>query len=653
MFSESRGRRAWHMPVRFAVVAIVGLLVVGIGAVDPGGAVGVWPPPAAAEAVEASAIPAATSQMQRIDAVTFEAGERNPQSVVTDGLFAYAGTRTSPGQVVKVRLSDMTRVGSLTLNEGENILYSAVTDGVFGYFGTDTSPGRVVKVRLSDMTRVGSVTLNEGESFLTTAVTDGVFGYFGTYTSPGQIVKVRLSDMTRVGSVTLGDVGRFLVTAVTDGVFGYFGTILVPGSVVKVRLSDLAPVDSLTLDFGTSSVTASVTDGVFGYFGTYNIPGRVVKVRLSDLSVVGLKELNVSENKLVSAISDGVFAYFGTDATPGTVVKVRLSDLERVDSVDLNPGEGEPAAGVTDGVFGYFAVDTSPGRMVKVRLSELAPQAPGQPGIPAVDVQSGSLTVTVVPSATGGAAASYDVTATPTTLGPASGSCEVVTPATSCVVSGLSTSGGYRVTVVARNAAGSSPASEPSAVVTPGAGSSTPQFDDVDPEKFFTEATSMLKLRGITTGISGTNNFRPSGRVTRAEMATFLYRMAGEPPVGACTFQDQAQIPGFARPGACWLKAEDITTNDPFNPNGLVNRAQMAAFLYRFAGKPPTGPCTFQDQAQIPSFAAPGACWLKANGITTNDPYNPVADVTRAQMAAFLYRTGGTLGYWISDNVVG
>ena len=35
--------------------------------------------------------------------------------------------------------------------------------GLFAYFGTDTDPGRVIKVRLSDFTRVGAVTLNSGE----------------------------------------------------------------------------------------------------------------------------------------------------------------------------------------------------------------------------------------------------------------------------------------------------------------------------------------------------------------------------------------------------------------------------------------------------------------------------------------------------------
>ncbi len=112
------------------------------------------------------------------------------------GGFAYFGTGTWPGIVVKVRLSNFSRVGALPLNAGENNLDSAVIDptGGFAYFGTGTSPGRVVKVRLSDFNRVGVLTLNAGEDYLSSAVIDptGGFAYFGTDTTPGIVVRVDL-----------------------------------------------------------------------------------------------------------------------------------------------------------------------------------------------------------------------------------------------------------------------------------------------------------------------------------------------------------------------------------------------------------------------------------------------------------------------------
>src|SRR2546428_12102006 len=80
-----------------------------------------------------------------------------------------------------------SRVGALTLNAGENYLASAVIDSAagFAYFGTQTDPGIVVKVRLSDFTRGGCISLNTGELRINSAVIDSAagFAYFGTETN--------------------------------------------------------------------------------------------------------------------------------------------------------------------------------------------------------------------------------------------------------------------------------------------------------------------------------------------------------------------------------------------------------------------------------------------------------------------------------------
>src|SRR3989442_10389810 len=73
-----------------------------------------------------------------------------------------------------------SRVGALTMKAGENYLASAVIDSAagFAYFGTQTDPGIVVKVRLSDFARVGSLTLNRGESGAFSAFIDSAAGFF-------------------------------------------------------------------------------------------------------------------------------------------------------------------------------------------------------------------------------------------------------------------------------------------------------------------------------------------------------------------------------------------------------------------------------------------------------------------------------------------
>jgi surface protein len=155
---------------------------------------------------------------------------------------------------------------------------------------------------------------------------------------------------------------------------------------------------------------------------------------------------------------------------------------------------------------------------------------------------------------------------------------------------------------------------------------------------YFSEASCWLKEEGITTG---TTSYNPSWDVTRAQMAGFLYRAAGSPVVANYVFKDEAQIPSWARTAADWLKAQGITTNDPYRPNDRVSRAEMAAFLWRAAGSPAASNHVFRDEAAIPAYARPASDWLKAQGITVNDPYTPRSNVTRAQMAAFLWRAEG------------
>ncbi|MBI4341918.1 MAG: filamentous hemagglutinin N-terminal domain-containing protein, partial [Candidatus Omnitrophica bacterium] len=163
--------------------------------------------------------------------LTLESPEKFLLSAIIDqpNGFAYFGTFTSPGIIVKVRLSDFTRVGQLVLNTGENDLASAIIDqpNQLAYFGTQTSPGIIVKINLATFTRVGALTLNTGEDNLMSAIIDqpNQLAYFGTTTSPGIIVKINLTSFTRVGALTLNTGENTLRSAIIDqpNQLAYFG----------------------------------------------------------------------------------------------------------------------------------------------------------------------------------------------------------------------------------------------------------------------------------------------------------------------------------------------------------------------------------------------------------------------------------------------
>lgn len=275
--------------------------------------------------------------------------------------------------------------------------------------------------------------------------------------------------------------------------------------------------------------------------------------------------------------------------------------------------------------------------------------APNAPAAPAVTPAIGSVAVTVAAPTAGTLATSQVVTASP-----GGATCVISAAVGSCDITGLDPLGTYTVSAVASNAGGPSAASTPSVQVTPGAGPLQSPFADVPDDSYFAQPTAMLALRGITTGWGGsTTIYNPAGVVTRTQMAALLWRTAGSPTTPTpCDLIDEAAIPVYASEATCWLTDNSITTNNPFGPNGLVTRAQMAAFLWRMAGTPPApSSCGLVDQAAIATFARQGACWLVAEGITVVNPYRPNDLVTRAQMSAFIYRFGGVENLWVAAPV--
>ena len=365
-------------------------------------------------------------------------GEDNIWCAVVDtaGGYAYFGTGTTLGRVVKVALGSgaqmPTRVGGVALGPGEGPLTCAAIDPAAGYayFGTNTLPGRVIKVALGSGAdppeRVGAVTLNAGENFLWSAVIApaGAHAYFGTNTSPGIVVKVSLgagsNPPERAGALTLDTGENSLYAAVIDPSAGYayFGARTSPGRVVKVALGDALTsptrVGAVTLNAGENNLNAATMDPAAGYayFGTYTSPGIVVKVELGAGSNpptrIGAVTLSTGENTPVSAGIDTAsgYAYFGTVTSPGIVVKVALgagaAPPSRVDAVTLNTGENQLWCAVIRPTEGdaFFGTSTSPGQVVKVALGSGA-AAPSREGALALNGGEGFLRCAMVDSAAG------------------------------------------------------------------------------------------------------------------------------------------------------------------------------------------------------------------------------------------------------------
>ena len=181
-------------------------------------------------------------------------------------------------------------------------------------------------------------------------------------------------------------------------------------------------------------------------------------------------------------------------------------------------------------------------------------------------------------------------------------------------------------------------------------------FVDVDEETSHRAEVEWLAANGITKGWDngdGTFEFRPYATVKRADMAAFLYRLAGEPAFDAkdVAFADVDEKTPH-RDAILWLASEGISTGyegeggrAEFRPYAEITRCDMAAFLYRMAGEPEfEAEDAFADIVKdTPHRGA--VLWLAASGVSTGwtagdgtKTFRPYDRIVRCDMAAFLQR---------------
>jgi subtilisin family serine protease len=136
----------------------------------------------------------------------------------------------------------------------------------------------------------------------------------------------------------------------------------------------------------------------------------------------------------------------------------------------------------------------------------------------------------------------------------------------------------------------------------------------------------------------------PELPVTRDEMATFLWRFRNTPLATVVASFDDVSADASYGPAVDWLAETSVTlgcTTTSYCPTGTVTRAEMAAFLWRLEGEPAGSPAA--GFADVPGgfFAEWAIDWLLASGTTvgcSTTAYCPNSLVTRAEMFTFLKR---------------
>lgn len=170
-------------------------------------------------------------------------------------------------------------------------------------------------------------------------------------------------------------------------------------------------------------------------------------------------------------------------------------------------------------------------------------------------------------------------------------------------------------------------------------------FSDVEEGKFYYEPVLWAVERNVTTGMTETT-FGPDNTCTRAQVVTFLWRAAGEPEptITECGFTD-VDPNAFYYKAMLWAVEKGITNGvsvTSFDPNGKCIRAQVVTFLWRVAGKPNAANSQhgFTD-VDSNDYYYQAVLWAVEAGITNGmsaTTFGPKGNCTRGQVVTFLYR---------------
>ena len=155
-------------------------------------------------------------------------------------------------------------------------------------------------------------------------------------------------------------------------------------------------------------------------------------------------------------------------------------------------------------------------------------------------------------------------------------------------------------------------------------------FVDVNSGDWFYEYVEYVYVNGLMDGTS-TTTFEPNANMTRAMVWAILARIDGETVTGANWVETARE----------WAMASGVS--DGTDANGYVTREQLATMLWRYAGEPASNYSlgAYTDADSVSSWAEPAMRWAVENGIitgVTESTLVPQGTATRAQCAAMLMR---------------
>ncbi len=178
-------------------------------------------------------------------------------------------------------------------------------------------------------------------------------------------------------------------------------------------------------------------------------------------------------------------------------------------------------------------------------------------------------------------------------------------------------------------------------------------FIDVKENRWSYDSIVYAVGKGYMNG-TGDNKFSPASSLTRAMVATVLYRREGSPAVSGSSGFSDVKANQWYTDGITWAKSTGVVnglSETTFGPMVNITREQLATMLCRYSSSAPVSVperadlAAFPDGAKVSDWAKDAVAWAIQAGLikgTDKGEIDPKGLATREQFAAIMQRYDST-----------
>ncbi len=176
-------------------------------------------------------------------------------------------------------------------------------------------------------------------------------------------------------------------------------------------------------------------------------------------------------------------------------------------------------------------------------------------------------------------------------------------------------------------------------------------FSDVSADDWYYKTVVAINSSKLMTGMDSTH-FAPTSPLARAQFATIIYRMNGEPAIKYSPIFPDVRNGQWYTNAILWAAGTKVVTGytntGMFGPTDYITREQMAVMMYRYAKY---NNCNvnyykdlgaFKDHASVSAYAYDAMKWAVGTEIITGKDngtiLDPLGTASRAECAAIINR---------------